>query len=54
MSSFGDSGWDEKGVLAQAQDVGEPYTKYYLSAYALPLMNAHASLTSAMQGPEIW
>jgi len=41
--------WDEKGVLAQAQDVGEPYTTYYLGGYAMPNMNIHASLASAMQ-----
>jgi len=41
--------WDENGVHAQAQDVGEPHTKFYLSAYAMPLMHAHVSLTSAMQ-----
>ena len=41
--------WDENGVLAQAQDVGEPYTTYYLGGYAQPLMHAHVSLTAAMR-----
>jgi hypothetical protein len=41
--------WDENGVLAQAQDVGEPYTNFYLGAYGMPNMHAHVSLTSAMQ-----
>lgn len=44
--------WDEKGVLAQAQDVGEPYTKFYLGAYVMPNMYVHASLASAMQEHE--
>lgn len=41
--------WDEKGVLAQVQDVGDPYGKFYLGSYAMPLMHTHASLTSALQ-----
>jgi hypothetical protein len=41
--------WDENGVVAQARDVGEPYTKFYLGAYAIPNMHVHVSLTSAMQ-----
>ena len=48
--------WDEKGVLAQVQDVGDPYGKFYLGSYAMPIMHSHASLTSALQesnkGPE--
>jgi hypothetical protein len=42
--------WDERGVLSQAQDLGEPYTKFYLGGYAMPNMQVHVSLTSAMQG----
>ncbi|MGH9632041.1 MAG: hypothetical protein ACRD7E_27365 [Bryobacteraceae bacterium] len=41
--------WDENGVVAQARDVGEPYTKFYLGAYSIPNMHVHVSLTSAMQ-----
>lgn len=44
--------WDENGVLAQAQDAGERYKKFYLAAYAMPNMHAHVSLTSAMQVSE--
>jgi len=43
------SSWDEKGVLAQVQDVGGPYGKFYLGSYAIPNMHVHASLTSAFQ-----
>lgn len=41
--------WDENGVLAQAKDVGEPCTIFYLNAYTIPNMHVHASLTSAIQ-----
>src|SRR5437762_2388922 len=41
--------WDENGVLAQAQSLGDPYTTLYTSSYAMPNMHAHVSLTSAMQ-----
>jgi hypothetical protein len=36
-------------VLAQVQDVGDPYGKFYLGSYAMPIMHTHASLTSALQ-----
>jgi Family of unknown function (DUF5677) len=41
--------WDEKGVLAQVQDVGFPYDKLYLGAYTIPNIYVHASLASAFQ-----
>jgi hypothetical protein len=41
--------WDPNGVVAQALDVGEPYTKFYFGAYAMPNMYVHVSLTSAMR-----
>ena len=41
--------WDDKGVRAQAEELGEPYTKFYLGAYAMPNMHVHVSLTSALQ-----
>jgi hypothetical protein len=41
--------WDKKDVLAQVQDVGSPYDKFYLGSYTIPNMHVHATLTSAMQ-----
>ncbi len=41
--------WDQNGVKAQVQDLGEPYKTFYLSAYAIPNMHVHVSLTSAMR-----
>lgn len=41
--------WDDKGVKDQALDVGKPYTDCFLSAYAKPLLEVHATLASAMQ-----
>jgi len=41
--------WDQNGIKAQAHDVGSPYTKLYLSAYAIPNLHVHASLASAMR-----
>jgi hypothetical protein len=42
------SSWDKSGVEAQAKNLGEPYTQFYLGAYAIPNMHVHVSLTSAM------
>jgi Family of unknown function (DUF5677) len=39
--------WDKRDVLAQVQDVGDPYGHFYLSSYTMPNMHVHATLTSA-------
>jgi len=41
--------WDAKDIASMAKDVGEPYIKYYMAAYALGNLTLHATLVSTMQ-----